>query len=1674
MIDAKLYKACTGMDTPASVRVCKYCHRVTLRSEVAAATEHSLNQSTSPDRSVRSTSQQQQPQHFKNEASSSGSVKNSWFFNSTIGRRLSTSTSLASLGEMVRSTITPERKPSLTRPVSASSDHDRRLSLVNMTCDGPAPYDLISSSSYNNLRSLISEVHERIDYGCNKPNWVKEILEDAEQKQLEQLEQEQLENDIEFVKEFDKNDNHEYAFSDEEDEDLNDEQPDASTLVKFNSNAETISVRYSLTPTRPRDDCSAGKKLRPPPIDLNVQSLENSTGSTSESSSPYDLFRNMIPGEQSFFDDLEINAAPRLDMSSDSGTSPVPEDIALSLMSAIYDKHCNRILQQTLVDEKLSLDWLPVIADLSKRIASTIVLNHHSYLSSIDNYYMDSFDTRQGLRRHTVTTIKCGNTYFPMDIRQRVKIKCIQNGSKAECAIFNGVVFTKNVAHRRMRTDINNPKILLFACSIGYDERKRALATTTSTSAILKLTSFDSMRLQEPNYVANLVAKIASMEPQVIFVMGSVSSSALELLHEKYGITVVLNVKRQILERIALFTGTHLIYSPEILNQTRIGTCGRFRLQKFAVSKEVDYGTGQKCAPMTKTLMFVESCPEEAGCSVLLRGTARFAEFRQLKSVLGYMIYVQYNARLEKAFHLSLNCLPIEPNAHWKSMGEMLQYISRTRQRMSSARSRSIFQEEPHSVVSDISTHETELVAVKQPKTVTKLTAISDNSDPLRSSQNDPATNDVSPLSRSPKLNTVELTEIISTKFDQLLSAVPLSSSPGIEFPAPFLMEPNIHSKSSLRHYYPPNLLVSERLSQLTSLEIDKRASNSSEIYRNGNESFEKDDDYTNFVYLSEHYGQIKRDFPALADAVSRKEEAKLRPVEKLLESRYMVQKPHPLLLANEHARAFQNGRQLVSDFRSCGPYLRCIPTISLKTSKNGKAAANLPSEPAVEPLSSIDQERITVLFSVFSPQSKNAPNYCFKPHTLDIAYYGKNDMSLGAFLFRHFFFLRSRYNQPSGNLASDDSAYGSHLNTNLGSSVARRIFCSSETCSASMFRHLVRFSHHRGTITVLLNKIHDSRNIAMPHRILTWTFCVRCRAKSANSEMTPDALAFSFGKFLELKFYGDRHFNYNKYFDCASPCQHSLHKESYQFFSYDQLVVSFKYDPIVLYEVVTPAPIIATTRNQFSRQDLINYLQDLTVRGHEVYAKIGEELERIREVINVKVIGSQPNSQALNGVLSVLNLEAADLALIDDWASKLSTEESEFIAAIKEAHIRISTPELESTTTVVDHFRVQNRVIRAKKSVVEAVTFWNERINDFVAARKRNPDKLITSIMNRILTSDKQQQPDQKSQGDTLSSKSVDLDKPETEVGSSVSSIRPSLTNSQENLLDPSQPASKLTNITSKVISKVTPKNMTENGEGPTTSSSSTSSFAARFLSPRSNDEPYIALTNPFESSSLTRQYQMFEHYQLPTHKDVSIIVRDKDLGSIIAYALTTPEYDRKVADIAAQHKQAHFKRMSSVEGILSSDKESVDGAVNSTSAKVSLQVQSYFFKLLLFVCSSLFFRWNNSIRQLLVRSSNKLLPLTFCSTLMSSTVILLQNFTVAFILLNSFVDFEHWFSLTATPQIEPPFVAFFPTPVLNLCQLSLLKICTFILWPIVFPGMQSVASQVLPSPRRKISVSF
>ena len=108
------------------------------------------------------------------------------------------------------------------------------------------------------------------------------------------------------------------------------------------------------------------------------------------------------------------------------------------------------------------------------------------------------------------------------------------------------------------------------------------------------------------------IAKIDAHHPNVLLVEKSVSRFAQDYLLAK-NISLVLNIKRPLLERIARCTGAQIVPSIDHLSSPKLGHCDLFHVEKFLE----EHGTaGQEGKKLLKTLMFFEGCPKPLGCTV--------------------------------------------------------------------------------------------------------------------------------------------------------------------------------------------------------------------------------------------------------------------------------------------------------------------------------------------------------------------------------------------------------------------------------------------------------------------------------------------------------------------------------------------------------------------------------------------------------------------------------------------------------------------------------------------------------------------------------------------------------------------------------------------------------------------------------------------------------------------------------------------------------------------------------------------------------------------------------------------------------------------------------------------------------------------------------------------------
>ncbi|KAL5850743.1 hypothetical protein ACOSQ3_008792 [Xanthoceras sorbifolium] len=220
-----------------------------------------------------------------------------------------------------------------------------------------------------------------------------------------------------------------------------------------------------------------------------------------------------------------------------------------------------------------------------------------------------------------------------MDPGGYVKVKCIACGRRRESTVVKGVVCKKNVAHRHMTSKIEKPRFLILGGALEY---QRVANHLSSVGTLLQ---------QEMDHLKMAVAKIDAHHPNVLLVEKSVSGCALEYLLAK-DISLVKNMKRPLLERIARCTGAQVVPSIDHLTSQKLGYCDMFHVEKFL---EEHGSAGQGGKKLTKTLMFFEGCPKPLGCTILLKG-ANGDDLKKVKHVVQYGVFAAYHLAVETSF----------------------------------------------------------------------------------------------------------------------------------------------------------------------------------------------------------------------------------------------------------------------------------------------------------------------------------------------------------------------------------------------------------------------------------------------------------------------------------------------------------------------------------------------------------------------------------------------------------------------------------------------------------------------------------------------------------------------------------------------------------------------------------------------------------------------------------------------------------------------------------------------------------------------------------------------------------------------------------------------------------------------------------------------------------------
>ena len=201
------------------------------------------------------------------------------------------------------------------------------------------------------------------------------------------------------------------------------------------------------------------------------------------------------------------------------------------------------------------------------------------------------------------------------------------------CGFTEGVVARKTVSHNRMPTDLKDPRIMLLGCALEM----------SSDGEKSRMIPLDTLMEQEESYLKILVRKIKALGPNLVLVQKGAARQVQMQLQEA-NISVVINVKPEVLQRIARCTGGEVTEQiQQIINPAStvaLGTCARWCVKLFPQYQ------GSKSM---KRYMIFEGCRARLGCTISLRGGDE-ATLSRVKKVAKFAVYAAHSMKLEAAF----------------------------------------------------------------------------------------------------------------------------------------------------------------------------------------------------------------------------------------------------------------------------------------------------------------------------------------------------------------------------------------------------------------------------------------------------------------------------------------------------------------------------------------------------------------------------------------------------------------------------------------------------------------------------------------------------------------------------------------------------------------------------------------------------------------------------------------------------------------------------------------------------------------------------------------------------------------------------------------------------------------------------------------------------------------
>ncbi|XP_070770208.1 1-phosphatidylinositol 3-phosphate 5-kinase [Enoplosus armatus] len=1125
------------------------------------------------------------------------------------------------------------------------------------------------------------------------------------------------------------------------------------------------------------------------------------------------------------------------------------EKKAMERLLSANHSHMMALLQQLLYSESLSLSWRDIIVPVVRQVVQTV---------------------RPDVR----------NCDDDMDIRQLVHIKKIPGGRKFDSTVVNGFICTKNIAHKKMNPYIKNPKILLLKCSIEYLYREET-----------KFTCIDPIVLQEREFLKNYVQRIVDVRPNLVLVEKTVSRIAQDMLLE-HGITLVINVKPQVLDRVSRMTQGDLVMSmDQLLTKPRLGTCHKFYMQSFTLANNE-----------VKTLMFFEGCLPHLGCSIKLRGAAEY-ELARVKEIIMLMVCVAYHSQLEISFLMDEFAMP--PSLAQSTSFPCLLEVASAEEEGSDGERRG---KETNGESQEKTAGTEDSALGGQPEEDGPPSEpLSKNGDTLQDKQN----------SKSP--SSVQEEEAANT---ETRTSSPFSSPPAppLSVSPPFLMEEgeemgsdtlirvsegetgdegslvkedSLGTEDGEGSETPTPRLFRDPLQDDTGMFVAEQVTSSDDHLKSISAVFKQElkdiilcispfitfkkpflltpagmhcpsrDYFPEQVYLSP---LLNKDFKELDGRRKRQLLKDSAPSSLVIGQTNGGPQPKPIDVLPSHnltsiriveqLNSSQDLAKMLADYRAKGGRIRQRDTTDPFCAANAAAPVSGPSSrtgdaAAKAPVKADSEEE--------KPSKQNDMSWAPKLDCLNPV----NHQRL-CVLFSSSSAQSTNAPNPCVSPWIVTMEFYGKNDLSLGVFLERYCFrpsyqCPSMFCETPMVHHIRRFVHGSGCVQIVLKEL-DSPVPGYQHTILNYSWCRICKQVTPVVPLSNDSWSMSFAKYLELRFYGHQYTRRAN----AEPCGHSIHKDYHQYFSYNQMVASFSYTFVRLLEICLPRPKLFIRNLGPSKTNLQQDLKDFSQKVTQVYLAIDDRLTSLKTDTF-----SKTREEKMEDLFAQKDMEEAELR---SWIEKLQA--------------RLQACCLDSPQQLQV---VLESLVMKKQSLCEMLQSWNGRLQDLFQQEKGRKRLSVPPSPGRHRQTTAE---DSKSAVDSSPRNPSPVvqngekeDRHLSTLPSTSSSVLPS---PGEPGSEPITPGPSFTEQDSLSIPEdVFDGHLLGSTDSQVKEKSTMKAILANFLPGNS----YNPIPFPFDPD---------KHYLMQEHERVPIAVCEREPSSIIAFALSCKEYKTALDDLS------------------------------------------------------------------------------------------------------------------------------------------------------------------------------